>query len=49
VGDGPFAIDAKYQDEATALAKQRIALAGARLAALLDDTFAKEAKAKAAK
>jgi len=49
VGDGPFTIDAKYQDDATALAKQRIALAGARLASMLEDAFAKEAKAKAPK
>lgn len=45
VGDGPFAVDATYQGDATTLAKKRIALAGARLAAVIEDGFAKEAAA----
>jgi hypothetical protein len=44
-GDGPFTIDRRYQSAALALGKQRIALAGARLANLLDDCFAREAGA----
>jgi hypothetical protein len=39
VGDGPFAITPAYQDAAYALGKQRIALAGARLANLLNDAL----------
>jgi hypothetical protein len=43
VGHGPFAIDPAYQKNARALAKKRIALAGARLANLLNQAFAAEA------
>jgi hypothetical protein len=46
IGDGPFTIDASYERAALALARQRIALAGLRLAQLLDDVFDKEAAAK---
>ncbi|HET6149679.1 MAG TPA: S1/P1 nuclease [Polyangia bacterium] len=45
IGAGPFTIDADYQRAATALARQRISLAGARLARLLNDCFQKEAAA----
>jgi hypothetical protein len=45
VGHGPFAADKAYQDAAYALGRQRIALAGARLAALLNDAVAAEARA----
>jgi hypothetical protein len=38
-GPGPFALTAAYQTKATNLAKQRIALAGARLARLLNAAF----------
>jgi hypothetical protein len=47
VGDGPFTIDDSYQSSVLALGKRRIALAGARLAALLNDCFAREAAAAA--
>ena len=40
-GAGPFSIDAAYQKRALALGKQRIALAGARLANLLNDCLSK--------
>jgi hypothetical protein len=43
VGAGPFPIDAAYQRAAAALARQRIGLAGARLANLLNDCFRREA------
>ena len=46
VGDGPFTIDASYERAALALARHRIALAGLRLAQLLDDVLVKEAAAK---
>ncbi len=36
-GKGPFTINAAYRKDATALAKERIALAGARLANILND------------
>jgi hypothetical protein len=49
VGDGPFTITATYQTAAVALGRQQVALAGLRLARLLDDCFAKEAAAKKAK
>jgi S1/P1 Nuclease len=49
IGDGPFTVDVGYQDGAVALGKQRIALAGMRLAAVLNDCFAKEAAAKQSK
>jgi hypothetical protein len=42
VGDGPFTLDDTYQKAALTLGKQRISLAGARLANLLNDCFAKE-------
>ena len=45
-GVGPFTVDAHYQDAATALGAQRIALAGARLAGLLNASFAQEAEAR---
>lgn len=35
-GDGPFALTAQYKSDAKALAEQRVALAGARLANLLN-------------
>jgi hypothetical protein len=38
-GDGPFAISPAYQRAASALAEARIALAGARLAGLLNETL----------
>jgi len=41
VGDGPFAITPEYQKAAEALGKQRMALAGARLANLLNDALGK--------
>ena len=40
-GAGPFTVDAAYQRAALSLAKQRISLAGARLANLLNDCFGK--------
>jgi hypothetical protein len=40
VGAGPFTIDAKYRARARRLATSRVALAGARLASLLNDAFA---------
>jgi S1/P1 Nuclease len=43
IGHGPFVVDDAYQRAALTLAKQRISLAGARLANLLNDCFAKEA------
>ena len=43
IGRGPFAITKDYQHKAIELAKKRIALAGARLANLLNDAFAREA------
>ena len=45
VGAGPFPIDAAYQSAAAALARERISLAGARLANLLNDCFKREAAA----
>jgi hypothetical protein len=39
VGDGPFAVTPAYQAAASALGKQRMALAGARLANLLNDAL----------
>jgi hypothetical protein len=48
VGDGPFAVDAAYQRSALALARRRIALAGQRLAAVLEECFAQERAAHAA-
>jgi len=42
-GAGPFTIDAAYQRAAATLARERISLAGARLASLLNDCFRKEA------
>jgi hypothetical protein len=41
VGDGPFTIDATYQAAATKLGNDRIAMAGARLAKLLNDALGK--------
>ncbi len=41
VGDGPFAITAEYQKAATELARQRVALAGVRLARILNETLGK--------
>jgi hypothetical protein len=41
VGDGPFTVDAKYQIASEKLAKRRIALAGVRLANLLNDALGK--------
>lgn len=38
-GPGPFTVDAAYQTNATAVAKDRVALAGARLAKLINDAF----------
>ena len=46
VGKGPFQIDEAYQRAALVLGRQRISLAGARLARLLNDTFEREAKAR---
>jgi len=43
VGKGPFTVDAAYEKAAGALARERISLAGVRLANLLNDCFAKEA------
>lgn len=40
-GDGPFAITPAYQKAAGTLAKQRVALGGARLANLLNDALGK--------
>jgi hypothetical protein len=40
-GEGPFAIDAKYQAAAEKVARARMALAGARLAKLIDDALGK--------
>jgi len=45
LGDGPFTIDAAYQNAALALGKQQIALAGTRLAHMIEDCFAREAEA----
>ncbi|HVZ74006.1 MAG TPA: S1/P1 nuclease [Polyangia bacterium] len=41
LGDGPFAIDAAYQAAAEKLGRARIALAGARLANLINDALGK--------
>jgi len=41
VGHGPFTVDAAYQAAAHKLGKERIALAGARLANLLNDALGK--------
>lgn len=41
VGDGPFSVDETYQKTALALGKQRIALAGARLANVLNGCLSK--------
>lgn len=41
IGDGPFAITPDYQQAAVQLGEQRIALAGARLAKLLNDLLGK--------
>jgi hypothetical protein len=41
VGDGPFTIGPHYQAAATKLGKERIALAGARLANLLNESLGK--------
>jgi S1/P1 Nuclease len=49
VGPGPFTLDAAYQKAALQLARQRVALAGARLAELLNAAFATEAANGAAK
>jgi hypothetical protein len=38
-GDGPFTLTDTYQKESIKIAKQQIALAGTRLAALLNDAF----------
>jgi hypothetical protein len=43
VGKGPFPVDAAYQKAAVTLARERISLAGARLANILNDCFAREA------
>lgn len=43
IGRGPFAITKDYQRKALQLGRRRVALAGARLANLLNDCFAKEA------
>jgi hypothetical protein len=37
--DGPFALTAAYQKDSLTIAKKRVALAGARLAKLLNDSF----------
>ncbi|HEY2735349.1 MAG TPA: S1/P1 nuclease, partial [Polyangiales bacterium] len=42
VGDGPFTLDETYQKAALSLGRQRISLAGTRLANLLNESFAKE-------
>jgi hypothetical protein len=47
VGPGPFQLDQAYQKAALQLGRQRIALAGARLAELLNAAFAQEAAASA--
>jgi hypothetical protein len=41
IGDGPFAVDKAYQAAALKLGKQRIALAGARLARVINDALGK--------
>jgi hypothetical protein len=41
VGAGPFAVDAKYEATAHRVARERMALAGARLANLLNDALGK--------
>ncbi len=41
VGDGPFAITPEYQKAAIDLARRRVALAGARLARILNETLGK--------
>jgi hypothetical protein len=46
LGDGPFTIDSVYENAALSLGKQQIALAGVRLARVIEDCFAKEAAAK---
>jgi hypothetical protein len=38
-GDGPFALTGKYQDDSLSIAKKQIALAGSRLANLLNDAL----------
>jgi hypothetical protein len=45
VGSGPYTIDENYQRDVLVLARKRISLAGQRLARLLNDAFASEAKA----
>ena len=47
VGHGPFTVDAAYANAALELGRKRIALAGARLAQVLNAAFAAEKKAKA--
>jgi hypothetical protein len=37
MGDGPFTVTAKYKDNAQKIAAQRVALAGERLANLIND------------
>ena len=39
IGAGPFMIDARYRKNAHRIARQRVALAGARLARVLNETF----------
>jgi hypothetical protein len=46
IGRGPFTVDDAYQKAALTLGKQRISLAGARLANLLNDCFAKESASR---
>jgi hypothetical protein len=41
VGDGPFTVTPAHQSAMADLGKKRIELAGARLAALLDDALGK--------
>jgi hypothetical protein len=42
VGDGPFSVTPQYQKAAVALGEKRVALAGARLANLLNDVLGKQ-------
>jgi hypothetical protein len=39
VGAGPFTVDAEYRKQARAVAAERVALAGARLANLLNSAL----------
>jgi hypothetical protein len=45
IGSGPYTIDENYQRDVLVLGRKRISLAGQRLARLLNDAFASEAKA----